>query len=78
MKAKSVVKADVDIEYSDSDSETQTWVIVITGWEEFFMMDDPYGDFPSTPSCNLLAQGCSSTYIGFVTLNHVNGLVKAP
>ena len=70
MKAKSVVKEDVKLEYSDS--ETQTNVTVVTGWEEFFLKDDPYGDFPQNPTCNLLALGCNTTYVGFLTIDHTN------
>ena len=73
MSSKFVVKADVNIVYSDS--EAQTSVILVTDWEEFFTKNDPYGDFPQNPTCSLLAQGCSTTYVGFLTLDHANGEV---
>jgi hypothetical protein len=53
-------------------------VTVVATWEEFFMKNDPYNDFPEDPTCVLKAQGCSTTYVGFLTIDHVSGQVQAP
>jgi len=56
------------------------YLVIATDWQEFFNLHETYGHCPSAADvkCSLQHQGCTTAYLGLLTIDASTGEVKAP